>query len=105
MFSDRLTKIVDSPAKTLMFITAGLGIVGQLVALVMLAHGQVEKAQLRDASQASARAVTASCVESNKGVALSDCGRGTTALTSEAGGNQGKAELQNPPLATLVNRY
>ena len=53
MFSDHLPKIVESPAKTLMFVAAGLGIVGQLVALVMLADGQVEKAQLRDASQAT----------------------------------------------------
>ena len=105
MFSDHLPKIVESPAKTLMLVAAGLGIVGQLVALVMLADGQVEKAQLRDASQASARAVTALCVEGNRGAALNDCDRGTTALAPEIGVNQGKAASQNPPLDTLVNRY
>ena len=105
MFSDHLPKIESSIPKILMLAAAGLAIAGQLAALVMLADGQVEKAQLRDASQGSARAATASCVESNRGAALNDCDRASTALTSENGVDLGKPVSKNLPLATLVNRY
>ena len=105
MFSNYLRKTEDSRTKTWMLIGAGLLIAGQLVALVMLADGQVEKAQIRDASQASARAAKAWCIESNRGAALSDCDRASNALASENVVDQLKPSFRTPPLATLVNRY
>ena len=82
MFSDHLRKFDEAPAKTLLLIAAGLVIVCQLVAMIMLAGGQVEKAQLREASQAGARAATASCIESSQGAALRECDRSTGSFST-----------------------
>ena len=104
MFSDHLRKIDQSRTKTLMLIAAGVVIVAQLAALVMLADGQVEKAQLREASQASARAATAWCVQSNWGAAIKNCDRTANPMMSETGFSQGKSALENQTLATMANR-
>ena len=80
MLPNYLRKTKDSSTKTLMLIGAGLVIAGQLIALVMLAGGQVQKAQIRDASKASERAAKAWCIESNSGSALNDCDRVSNAL-------------------------
>ena len=75
MFSDHLQKIDHTSGKTLFLIAAGLVIVCQLVAMVLVSMGQVQKAQSRDLSQASARAAMAWCVESSWGDELKDCTR------------------------------
>ena len=85
MSSDFLRIIDEAPTKTLLLIAAGLVIACQLVAMVMVAGGQVEKAQLREATQASARAATVWCVESSTGAALKDCGRTESSFAAQAG--------------------
>ena len=105
MFSDHLRKIDDSPIKALLLIGAGLLIICQLVAMVLVADGQVEKAQLREASQASARAATAWCLESNRGAALSECGRLSASDNVRGGANVGNPAMQGVTLVTESNRY
>ena len=105
MFSDHLRKIDDSPAKALLLITAGLVIVCQLVALVLVADGQVEKAQLREASQASARAATAWCLESSRGAALRECGRMSASDSAREGADLGNTTPQGVTFVTDSNRY
>ena len=75
MFSDYLRVYDEAPTKILLIIAGSLVIVCQLVAMYLVADGQVEKAELRDASQASAIAASAGCFERHWGVALSDCHR------------------------------
>jgi hypothetical protein len=103
MFSDHLRKIDDAPAKTLLLIAAGLIIVCQLVAMVLVTGAQVEKAQLREASHASAMAVRAGCIESSRGAALRNC---DTAFSSSAqvGTGQANAITQGMTLVTLSDR-
>lgn len=73
MFSDHLTKIDHTSGKTLLLIAAALVIVCQLVAMVLVSQGQVEKAQVRVATQASQRTSTAWCLETNRGADLRGC--------------------------------
>ena len=75
MFSDHLRSANVDLAKPLLFLSAGLVIASLLFAMVFVASGQVEKAQLRESTLASARAATAGCFESNRGAALKDCDR------------------------------
>ena len=84
MFSDHLRAINDAPAKPLLLIAAGLVIACQLAAMVVVADGQVEKAQLREASQASARAAIAWCVESTRGADLKECEGAPSLLSLQA---------------------
>lgn len=105
MFSDHLRKIDDSPTRTLLLIGAGLLIVGQLAAMVVVADGQMEKAHLRQVSQASARAATAWCVESSHGAALRDCDRTSAPDSARAGADLGNPAPQGVTLVTLGNRY
>ena len=105
MFSDHLRKIDEAPAKTLMLIAAGLVMVCQLVAMVIVANGQVEKAQLREASHASVRAATAWCIQSSSGVALRNCDQALPSLSAQAGADLGNPMPQGLTLVTLSNRY
>ena len=73
MFSDHLRKIDHASGKTLFLISAGLIIVCQLVAMVLVSQGQVDKAYLREASQASERTAMAWCVETSYGAELKSC--------------------------------
>ncbi len=73
MFSDHLQKIDQASGKTLLLVAAGLVIVCQLVAMVLVAQGQVEKAQAREATQASQRIATAWCLETSRGTELRGC--------------------------------
>ena len=105
MFSDHLRKFDDAPAKTLWLVAAGLVIVCQLVAMVMVPDAQVEKAQLRQASQASARAATAWCVQSSHGAALRECDRMPASDSAWASADLGNPAPQGLTLVTLGNRY
>jgi hypothetical protein len=73
MFSDHLRKIDNASGKTLLLIAAGLVIVCQLVAMVLVAQGQVDKAYVREASQASERSAVAWCIETSYGAELKSC--------------------------------
>jgi hypothetical protein len=105
MFSDNLSIIDEAPTKTLLMIAAGLVLVCQLVAMVMVADGQVEKAQLREARQATARAATAWCIESSRGAALRDCDRTPDSNSVQSDTDSGNPAPQGLTLVTLGNRY
>lgn len=104
MFSDHLQKIDNASGRTLLLIAAGLVIICQLLAMVLVSQSQVEKAQAREVSQANARAATAWCIQSSRGAALKDCDRPSSSST-RAG-----ADLENPApeavtLITFNHRY
>ena len=75
MFSDHLKPIDTMPVNRLLLVAAGLVLACQLVAMVLVAEGQVEKAQLRQASHASLQAAVANCLESQQGSFIRDCMR------------------------------
>ena len=101
MFSDHLRAIDEVPTKPLLLIAAGLVMACQLVAMFLVADGQVEKAHLREASQASAMAATVGCFESNHGVALRDCERAPTSAATQNDAESGKFDLQGSSLVAL----
>ncbi|OGA97560.1 MAG: hypothetical protein A3E79_08455 [Burkholderiales bacterium RIFCSPHIGHO2_12_FULL_61_11] len=70
MFSDHLQKIDKVSSKTLLGVAAGLVIVCQLIAMALVADGQVKNAQWRDASE---RIVMAQCRQSPMGGARQSC--------------------------------
>ena len=105
MFSDHLQKIDHTSGKTMLLIAAGLVIVCQLVAMVLVSQGQVEKAQAREASQASARAALSWCVESSRGAALKDCDRPSPSSSAPADTELGSTTPQGLTLVTFNNRY
>ena len=86
-------------------IAAGLLIVCQLVAMTMVVGGQVEKAQLREASQASARAALAECIESSRGAAVRDCDRISISSADQTVADQGAPTQQGITRITFINRY
>lgn len=61
------------PLGVLLAMAGGLLVAGLLFAFVLVAEGQVQKAQQRQASQASEQLAIASCVETSQGQALSRC--------------------------------
>ena len=105
MFSDHLRAIDHAPAKTLLFIAAGLVIVCQLVAMVLVSSAQVEKAELREASYASARAASIGCMQISQGVALKDCDRAPITVLPESGAGQAGTVPQGIALITSIDRY
>ena len=104
MFSDHLRKVGEFPVKPVLFAAAGLAIVCQLVAMVMVVSAQVEKAQMRDASHASARAAMAGCIESSRGAALRDCERTSPSFAAQSDYDQVAPTRQGITLFTQVNR-
>ena len=75
MFSDHLKPIDTLPVNWLLLVAAGLVLACQLAAMVLVAEGQVEKAQLRQASQASLQTAVANCLENQQGSVIRDCAR------------------------------
>ncbi|MFN5348136.1 MAG: hypothetical protein ACK5A0_01130 [Polaromonas sp.] len=75
MFSDRLRRIDHASGRALLLIAGGLVIVCQLVAMMLVSQGQVEKAQAREISRANQRAATAWCIETSRGAELKACAR------------------------------
>ena len=105
MFSDHLRAIDQAPAKTLLLIAAGLVIVCQLVAMVLVSSAQVEKAELREASYASARAASIGCMQISQGTALKDCDRAPISVAPESGAGQARILPQGIALVTSSDRY
>ena len=83
MFSDHLQKIDNASGKTLLLIAGGLVIVCQLVALVLVSQGQVEKAQAREVSRASQSTTSAWCFETSHGDELRGCASRPPAYTAK----------------------
>ena len=73
MFSDRLPKIDQTAGSNLFVIAGALVMVCQLVAMVVVADGQVKKAEVRESQMQSQRQVVAKCLESAQGAELSAC--------------------------------
>ncbi|MEO6018110.1 MAG: hypothetical protein ABIP46_12715 [Polaromonas sp.] len=78
MFSDHLPKIempkiANLSPKAWFAIAAGLVFLCQLVALGMVADGQVKKAQLREAQSGSERLAVARCIETNSAASRNSC--------------------------------
>ena len=73
MFSDHLQKVDQVPQTTRWLAASGLVIVCQLVAMALVAGEQVQKAQIRDNSDASRQAAVTSCVETSRGEAVKSC--------------------------------
>lgn len=84
MFSDHLKKTDHTTSKVLFLIAGAVLIVGQLVAMVLVAQGQVEKAEARELSQASQRTATAWCVETSRGAELRGCATQSAGYSAEA---------------------
>ena len=109
MFSNHLPKINQLPTRTLLIIGAGVVIVGQLIAMVTVANGQVEKAQLREISQASARAAAVWCIESSRGEALRQCDRApssaSASFSAQMTGDQAPSASRDINFVTISSRY
>ena len=65
MFSDHMRKIDNAGGRTLLIIAAALVITCQLVAMAMVADGQVKKAELRETNLTLQRVAMARCMEAN----------------------------------------
>ena len=104
MFSDHLRVTDPDPVRPLLVIAALLVIVCQLLAMVLVAGGQVKKAELRDASQASARSASIGCMHSSRGAALKDCDRTSQISVPEASAEQGGGLPQGITLVTASDR-
>jgi uncharacterized membrane protein len=73
MISDHFHKI-DKASGAGLWVAAGvLVIVCQFIAFVMVAQGQVKKAELREARLALERVAIANCMESSVGAARHNC--------------------------------
>ena len=102
MFSDHLQKIDKLPYNALLIIAAGLVFLCQLVAMVLVVDGQVEKAQIRDAHYSSAQMVIADCSENYSGPARSRC---IEQMRSEiASSSAGEGEADAPELAAVAGK-
>ena len=73
MFSDRLSKIDTMPLKTMLGLAAGLVILCQLVAMVLVVDGQVNRAEARDAQLDSRRKAIAQCNEASSASTRQSC--------------------------------
>ena len=73
MFSAQLKPIEKISANKMLLLVAGLVLVCLLIAMALVANGQVQKAQLRQASQASLQAAVANCLESQQVSVIRDC--------------------------------
>lgn len=73
MFSDYLKKVDQVSCKGLFGVAAGLVFVCQLIAMVLVVDGQVEKAQARDAQHQLAQMAISDCDEKYIGVVRTQC--------------------------------
>lgn len=106
MFSHHLPKINKVPVRTLFWMAAGVVVVCEVAAMVSLANGQVERAQLRDISQASARAATVGCLESSRGEALRDCDRAPSSpLAALSASDPAATASREINFVTISSRY
>ena len=102
MFSSHLPKVHTVPRE---YVFAGAGlllVVGLLVGMVMVAGGQVQKAEMRESMLASQRTAMAQCVETLGGAELNKCliqaqaspdagDRSATTLADNSGFSRGNA--------------
>lgn len=95
-------------AGTLWAIAGALVIICQLVAFVMVADGQVKKAELRESQLALQRVAIASCLESSIGAARHSCLQQARASDSyvSAGlpvaGGSSIAKIRSPAIGAML---
>ena len=75
MLSKQFQKIERTSSRNLFLIAAGLVIVCQLVAMALVADGQVKKASLREAQISAQNVALASCFETGSRFDRSNCMR------------------------------
>ena len=96
-------------ANKMFLLAAGLVLVCLLIAMALVAGGQVRKAELRQLSQANFQSAFASCQLGRQGSALRDCARLASSSTDVQDAEPlVAADGINPPgmsLVTLSNRY
>lgn len=73
MFSDSMQQPDEPSYKVWLGLAAGLVIVCQLVAMVLVVDGQVERAQSRSVQSASERSALAQCSQSSLGSERQNC--------------------------------
>ena len=73
MLADQFQKIERTSSRNLLLIAAGLVIICQLVAMAMVADGQVKKAELREAQIAAQNVALANCFETSPRFDRSSC--------------------------------
>lgn len=87
MLSDQFQKIERTSSRNLFLIAAGLVIACQLVAMAMVADGQVKKASLREAQISAQNVALASCFEASTRFDRGNCTRQLQADSSSADTN------------------
>ena len=109
MFSAQLKPIDKMSDNKMLLLAAGLVLVCLLIAMAMVAGGQVQKAELRQLSQANFQSAFANCLQSRQGSALRDCARLASSSTDvqDAVPQAASDGLSAPgiSLVTLSNRY
>ncbi len=100
MFSDLLPKKKKVSYKALFWLAAGLGVLGQLVAMALVVDGQVQKAQQRDARRMAEANAISLCMDAHAGAARQGC----IALAKAADAPVGSADAaQGRALASLLD--
>ena len=106
MFSDHLPKTNKFSVRTVLLTAAGVVFVCQVAGMVLVANGQVERAQLRDISQASAIASAVGCIESSRGQALRDCDHAPSSpLAALGAGDPAATASREINFVTISSRY
>ena len=109
MFSAQLKPIDKMPANKMLLLAAGLVLVCLLIAMAMVAGGQVQKAELRQLSEANFQSAFANCLQSRQGSALRDCSRLASSPTDvqDAVPQAASDGLSAPGISVvnLFNRY
>ena len=109
MFSEQLKPIDKMSDNTLLLLAAGLVLVCLLVAMALVAGGQVEKAELRQLGEANFQSALATCLQSRQGSALGDCARLASSSTdvkdSEPYAASDRNSAPSLSLVTVTNRY
>ena len=109
MFSEQLKPIDKMSANKMLLLAAVLVLACMLIAMALVAGGQVQRAELRQVSQANFQSAFANCLQSRQGSALRDCARLASSSTDgkDAVPQAASVALSAPgmSLVTLSNRY
>lgn len=101
MFSERLKKLDELPAKAWFGVAAILVFVCQLVAMALVVDGQVQRAQARHAHRAVQQDAAADCLATQYGAGLSRC----LQQTRYVGDTPAPAGVQSPPVLQAQARH
>ena len=109
MFSEQLKPIDKISANKLLLLAAGLVLVCLLIAMALVAGGQVEKAELRQLGEANFQSALATCLQSRQGSALGDCARlASSSPDAKDSVPYAASDRNSAPglsLVTVTNRY